>query len=263
MGRASGVGLAAGLVLLAGMAQAGVVDLITNGDFETGDFSGWSTAKTPTAAGDFFIVPITPAGTASPLNAFSVPGNPAGGSFAAMSEQTGPNAVALTQVFTVPVDTVKLELSFTNFIDDYSGLSPVGPPFPGDPGKLGPELDETLVSPSQFVLFDFLVAGADPLMTLPGDVVATVTNPFPAPMFAPGANPWLDSGVFDLTGALAPGGTYMLRFGEVDNAGDLLAGLDNVSLKATTAPIPLPPALPLLAAGVLGLGLLRRRGVPH
>lgn len=260
MERRDRLGLAAGLVLLlAGTAQAGVVDLITNGDFETGDFSGWSTAKTLGSAGDFFIVPITPVGTTSPLNGFAVPGNATGGSFAAMSEQTGPNAVALTQVFTVPSDTVKLELSFTNFIDDYSGLSPVGPAFPGAPGQLGPDLNETFSGSNQFVLFDILVAGADPLATLPGDVVTTVTNPFPAPAFPAGANPWLDSGVFDLTAALAPGGTYVLRFGEVDNSGNLLAGLDNVSLVATTAPIPLPPALPLLAAGVVGLGLLRRR----
>jgi hypothetical protein len=251
---------AAGLALLlaAGAAQAGVVELITNGDFETGDFTGWSTAKTPGSAGDFLIVPISPTGTPSPVNAFPVPGNPAGGSFAAMSEQTGPNAVALTQVFTVPLATVKLELSFSNFIDDYSGASPVGPAFPGIPGQLGPGLDETPTSSTQFVLFDILTAGADALMPLPGDVVTSITNPFPAPAFAAGSNPWLPSGVFDLTGALAPGGTYQLRFGEVDNSGNLLAGLDNVSLVATTAPVPLPPALPLLAAGVVGLGLLRR-----
>lgn len=263
MARQIEFGLAAGLaLLLAGTAQAGVVELITNGDFETGDFSGWSTAKTPTSFGDFFIVPITPAGTSSPLNAFSVPGNATGGSFAAMSEQTGPNAVALTQTFTVPTGTTKLELTFTNFIDDFSGASPVGPPFPGDPAKLGPAMDET-VPMTQFVLLDILVAGADPIMTLPGDVVATVTNPFPTPAFPVGSNSWLDSGVFDLTGALLPGGSYQLRFAETDNSGNLLAGLDNVSLKASVAPVPLPPALPLLAVGVMGLGLLRRRRAPR
>jgi len=248
----------------AGPVSAATMELLANGGFESGSFTGWATFKTPTAAGDFFVVPVSPAGTTSPLNSFPVPPDTDGdnGEFAAVSDQLAPNAVALTQTFTLPVGTTKVELSFATFIDDYStpspGASPVGPAFPGGaPGALGPALDET-ITPSQFVLFDILVSGASPLATLPADVVTTITNPFPTPSFAPGANPWRDSPIFDLTAALVPGGTYQLRFGATDNLGNLLVGLDNVSLKATV--IPLPAALPLLAAALAGLAFARRRG---
>lgn len=257
--------LAAAMVALAtaGPVSAATVELLVNGGFESGSFTGWSSFKTPTAAGDFFVVPVSAGGTTSPLNSFPVPPDLDGdsGAFAAVSDQLGPNAVALSQTFTVPAGTTQVELSFETFIDDYAtpspGASPVGPAFPGGaPGALGPALDET-VTPSQFALFDILVAGAGPLATRPADVVTTIANPFPTPSFAPGDNPWRDSPVFDLTAALVPGGTYQLRFGEVDNLGNLLVGLDNVSLKATV--IPLPAALPLLAAALAGLALARRR----
>ena len=73
----------------AGVATAGNV---VNGGFETGTFSGWSTADNELGFGAWF----TQSGSTSPLNGFPVSAPPEG-FFQAMTDQFGPGAHVLYQ----------------------------------------------------------------------------------------------------------------------------------------------------------------------
>jgi hypothetical protein len=115
------------------------------------------------------------------------------------------------------------------------------------------------IVPSQYGRVDILTAGAGALDTGFNNVVAN--------LFAGadlGANPHpFTSYVFDLTPFVGAGGTFQLRFADVDNQLFLSMGVDNVSIESSqVAPIPEPSTLLLLTAGLAGLArktLVRRR----
>lgn len=77
--------------------------------------------------------------------------------------------------------------------------------------------------------------------------------------------------VFDITSTVGAGGTFQIRFAEVDNQFFLHQGVDNVSIQFTAAPpvpAPVPAAGPwalaalallLLLAGAISLTLRKRR----
>jgi len=246
--RATSLAFAAALAA----SPAAALEILTNGDFETGDLTGWTVTTAPSSSGDFVVQSY-----GSPLLPFSnrpFPGNPDGGDFFAVVDQSNPGGYVLSQTFIVPAAAGRLTLSFDNFINDNSGFSP-NPPG----GGLSP--DPSLFPGIQFALLDILGPGASPLAPAPGDVVASLINPFPAPALPDLTNPWQDSAVFDLTGVLTPGSAYQIRFGSVDSAGFFNFGVDNVSLRSSSD-VPVPAALPLfgLALGALGLAARRRRG---
>src|SRR5262245_53565551 len=86
----------------AGGAFADTIQLITNGNFETGNFTGWTVVNQAGSfvPGNWFI--STP-GTATPVSAFptlSTGGGPHG-SFYAVTDQGGPGTHALLQTFSV------------------------------------------------------------------------------------------------------------------------------------------------------------------
>ena len=106
---------------------AGAIELISNGGFEAGNFSGWTIPSFPggfTNSGSWFI--DTP-GTETPLSAYSTAGNAAGGSFYAVTDQTWFSTHALSQTFTVPGAASSVVLSFKMFVNDYHGSSIVDP----------------------------------------------------------------------------------------------------------------------------------------
>jgi hypothetical protein len=220
------------LLLGLGMAPAGAAELISNGGFETGDFSGWTTLDQPVGGGAWFVT----TGGGSPLNGFPIPA-PAEGSFYAVTDQFGPGARVLLQSFTIPVGTVSATLSFNLFSQNTAGTASC------------PGVFDYTVPPNQCDRVDILTAAADPFDTAAGVVQNLYID-------APAILNWTLL-TFDLSG-LAPG-TYQLRFGEVDTQGNNNMGVDSVSITTSTTGVPEPASLILLATMLLGAGLARSR----
>ncbi|MFM2025585.1 MAG: hypothetical protein RLZZ339_298 [Cyanobacteriota bacterium] len=231
-------------ILTTGTAHA--AELITNGGFETG-FTGWNVSIQPgsNSTSGFFI---DDANGSTPFSGQATVG-PASGSFYAVSDQGGPGAYALTQTFIVPGAASSVILSYDMFVNDWSGLGPIVNPS---------GLDYTSI-PNQHARVDILVAGANPFSTNPADIVGNFylgNDPF-----ASNPNPYT-SYSFDITSLVGAGGSYILRFAEVDNQFFFNQGVDNVSIDFTPLATPVPePAsvLGLLAIGALGAGAAWKR----
>lgn len=235
--------LAAIGALVTSSAFAAPMELITNGDFETGNYSGWNPNVRPGSSGNLNI--STP-GANAPLSGSSTAANPFGGFFYSVTDQIGPGSYALTQSFAVPLGTTSVQFSFQMFANTYGGtiIDPIG-------------LDHNGNS-NEHARVDILLAStADPFSTAVGDIVGNYylgtdnssTNP----------NPYTNY-LFNLTGVLTGGQSYILRFGQVDNRGFFNQGVDNVSILADGNVVPEPGslALVLLGFGLVAAGLQRR-----
>ena len=242
-------GLAASLAVafVGPSASAATIDLISNGGFETGTFAGWTATVQAGSMGNLFVNPV---GFTAPLSGLSTSG--AGGSphgsFNALSDMNGPGAYALSQSFTRP-GPGSLTLMFDLFAND-SDSGPIVDPSGLDYTSGGSS------NPNQHVRVDILTAAASPLSTSGVDIVTTII----APMVDPGPipNPFTTY-VFDLSALLAVGGTYQLRFGEVDNQLFLNMGVDNVKLLAEVRGVPEPATFALLGLSLAGVAVARRR----
>lgn len=223
---------------LASPAFAVPIELLTNGNFETGTFAGWTVSDQAGGSGSFFI---DAPGTTTPLSGMATAANASGGSFYAVSDQTGPGTHVLTQSFTVvPGSTV--HLTFDMFVNDWDA----GPIFGGQGLSFGG-------APNQFGTVDILTAAASPFSTAGVDVI---TNLFLGVDGGVDPNPYT-AYAFDLTPFVGGGGTFQLRFAEVDNQFFFNMGIDNVSLMADA---PLPGTLTLIVPGLLaGLAARRRK----
>lgn len=112
--------------------------------------------------------------------------------------------------------------------------------------------------PNQHSRVDIMSAGATPFDTGAG-VLGTPLAPFAHP-FLGAPNPWVHY-MFDITGLTGGGGTFKIRFGEVDNLGFNSLAVDNVSVLATAAAVPEPSTLVLmLTSGILTIGYRRYNG---
>lgn len=245
--------LAASACCLATTSRA-ADQLIINGGFETGSFTGWTQVDQANpfdvnAADHFYL--STPGGPTPAVDGFyfDTAANPGGGSFYAVTASDNPGAHALLQTFTVPSATTELTLSFQMFVNDQSGVGAVIDPF-GLDYTTGGTYDG-----NQHARVDILRAGADALSTSSSDVIANLYLGVDSPGGTP-PNPYLDYS-FDLSSLLTPGQSYQLRFAEVDNLSSLNLGVDNVRLFAVT---PEPGLLALLiGTSVVGGLCLRRR----
>ena len=224
------------VVTSASLAVAAPIELVTNGDFETGSFTGWTVTNQAGGEGDWFIdIP----GTNTPLSDFQTAANPAGGSFYAVTDQPFIGTHSLTQTIVVPVGS-QVILSFDYFVNDWSGAGP-----------LGNVLDFN-ISPTQFATADILAAGAGPFDTGASVVANLLREGGGTPPNA------YTTFLLDITAFVGGGGTFQLRFAESDNQGNFNFGLDNVSVLAT--PVPEPGTFGLLAAGLAAaVGSYRRR----
>jgi hypothetical protein len=135
------------------------------------------------------------------------------------------------------------------FANDQSGLGPIVHPS-GLDYTTGGTFD-----PNQHARVDLLSGSADPFDTGAGVLanfylgVDAGTPPHPYTNYS-----------FDITALVAAGGTFQIRFGEVDNQLFFQNGVDNVSVLADEVNgVPEPGGLALLGLGLAGLGFARRR----
>ena len=220
-------------------------ETLVNGNFETGDYTGWVTSVQPGSSG---ALSIDNPGTTTPLSGASTASNPSGGTYYSVTDQGGPGAYSLTQLFAVPLGITSLTLAFDMFANNYSDtfINPAG-------------LDYNAY-PNQYARVDLLTSGADPFSTDPADVLATfflgadpqATNP----------NAWTSYN-FDIFGLVTPGESYQIRFAEVDNQFFFNQGVDNVSILAAVGAVPEPAtwAMMLFGFGAVGITIRRRRRV--
>lgn len=216
----------------AGAGQA--ANLISNGDFETGDFSGWTVDTQAGSAGALYVQANNGGGGQGTAI------NPAGGDFFALTAQPGPGSYALTQIFSVLGGAYFVD--FDLFANDYSGTV-----FPGR---------DYTVDPTQNAVADILRVGADPFSDNPADLKALLYGPG-ADLTSPPPNPWTR---YHRMVNLAPG-TYKIRFAETDNQSFFNLGVDNVSITAAggVGPVPEPATWALMLTGFGLLGVVTRR----
>jgi len=230
--------LAASLGFASAPSFGAVVQLLSNGDFETGTFSGWTVSNLAGGSGDWFI--DTP-GTTSPLSGYATAANPTGGSFYAVTDQFGPGTHALTQSIAVPAGASSVVLSFQMFANDQSGQAPI----------INPAGLTHLAGPNQHVRVDLLSGLATPFDTGAG----VLANFFLGDDAGTNPNPYT-SYVFDITALVAGGGTFQIRFAEVDNQFFYQMGVDNVSVLAT---VPEPATLALIGLALGVVSVAKRR----
>ncbi len=220
--------LALAAVLASSAFHAQATELLTNGGFETGDFTAWGVTVLPASGGNLTVE----SSATGPLSANANAG-PSTGSFFALSDQTGPGTYALTQGFSVAPGTTSVILKFDLFANNYAASTIVDP--------IG--LDHTGPA-NQHARVDLLTAAAGAFDT-GGGVIA---NFYLGADAGANPNPWT-SYTIDLTGLALVGGTYQIRFAEVDNQLFFNMGVDNVSIVA----VPEPQAYLML---MVGLGLV-------
>ncbi|MEE8409586.1 MAG: hypothetical protein V3T05_08275, partial [Myxococcota bacterium] len=137
-------------------------ELLINGDFETGDSTGWSIVVLAGSAGTFNIHNSTTpplGGTAGHLS------GPAAGTWFAVTDQADSGTYALIQLFAVPIGIGKLEISFELFADSHA-------PGAVDAAGLDHTVD-TVTNPNQHARVDILTVAATAFAT---GALAVVTN---------------------------------------------------------------------------------------
>jgi hypothetical protein len=204
-------------------------ELISNGGFETGDFTDWTTN---TLGGSFGGISVSNliSGAPLPFSGFGAPGA-AGGTYYASVDQNGAGGYEAYQSFTVAANAT-VSYSFDLFSLDYSGAAPLNPGYFGENGLT----DEA----AQYVRVDILDSMGAVLanLALEGSVGSYQNY----------------SG--DLSAVVAAGGTFTFRFRHFDNQFFYTTALDNVSLQSV---VPLPTGVWLGGAGLLCLRFARRR----
>lgn len=243
--KASTMLAAISVLSLAGLSQARAqTELINNGGFELNGgagnttFASWNVANTD--AGSFYVQ----TGNTSPSNNFGVAAPPEG-SFAAMTDQSGPGGHVLYQDFFVPLALNSATLSFDRYINNRNNTF------------FSPDTLSTGDGPNQQARIDILTSGSDPFSVAGSDVLMNLFQTQPG-----------DPSVFgytfqqtDISSLLMAhqGQTLRLRFAEADNQLYFNFGVDKVSLITTSNVTPEGSSLAMLSLGLLPLAYGFRR----
>jgi hypothetical protein len=217
----------------AGAAYAVPVQLITNGDFESGTLAGWTVNNTGAFGNNFYAIAN---GGGVPVSGQPTAVLSGGGNFVAVSDQNGGGGEELRQGFTVAAETTSLILEFDWFNNTHIG-----------------QFGTAINGSEQVGRIDILSAGAAPLDTGAGVAMNLRLNVGTVTSFGT-TIPWVHE-TFDLSG-LAPG-NYEVRFGNGQCCFYQELGVDNVSLLA----VPEPATTALLGLGLAGIGFVRRRRI--
>ena len=241
-------------LLLGGARRACADQLIFNGSFENG-LNNWTVvAQAPAGTDNYFQ---NASGANTPRSGLPTPSATAG-AFIAVSDQDLPVNPAiplmtrgvLYQAFTVPSGATNIVLSFDMFVNDWNGTPPTSNGL--DFGN----------NDNNNARVDILKGSVtDIFSTAPTDVVQNYYEGVDdlATTMAGSTNPFVSYAFPNQEIVLTPG-SYILRFGHVDDSNPLNQGIDNVGLTFTSAPggaIPEPSAILLFAIGVSGLIALR------
>lgn len=149
--------LAAATVAMLAVPASADAAVVTNGDFETGNLSGWTHSDLLSSAdGSWFAY----SGTTTPLFSDVVPAPPQG-NFAAVTDQGGPGLRILYQDVALPAGFTDLQLSSWVY---YQMNAPVSAP---------PTLDFN-GGPNEQYRFDVMKPGAPVDSVASGDVLATL-----------------------------------------------------------------------------------------
>jgi hypothetical protein len=210
------------MALLALGAAGAAANTVVNGDFEAGDFEGWSLVNEPQPETGTWLVYRADEGPILP---------PPQGEFAAVTEQEGPGTHILYQ--DVPIEAGQPYLSMTVYYDSEGPLTVPSPDTleaaEGGDGNQQYRID--------------VVDPAAPLESVePTDIFATVFRTLEGdPTFISPRRVGVD------LSALV-GQTVRLRLAEVDNLGFFNAAVDSVETGPIPPPSPAPPARPAPAS---------------
>jgi len=201
------------------------IELITNGDFETGDFTGW--ANSATGAGLAFTINDGSFNPAGPGGALA----PIAGQFDAVSSQTNPALNLVTQIFQVPLNITNAVFSWADRIRNHAPSNVFS-----DPNQEFRVLIEDMAGGLIQEIFS----------TDPGDPLQQV-----------GPN----NRLFDLTALLQSlaGQDIQIAFEQQDDLGNFNATIDDVSLQVDVIPEPTAALVWVVLASCLGGTSLRRR----
>jgi hypothetical protein len=200
------VGLAVAVALLAVPTTAGA-QIVTNGDFETGNLSGWQMVTSGPSSGWF-----TYSGTSAPESDNPIPPPPQG-NHAAISDETGAGLHILYQDVTLPPSGQALQLSLLVYYDSQAAIaSPDSLDFTGGANQqyrvdvMKPDASLDSVDPSDVLRTVFRTVAGDPETLNPTQKTADLT-PF-------------------------AGQTVRIRLAEVDNQLFFNAGADVIAVKS-------------------------------
>jgi hypothetical protein len=210
---------------------------LINGDFETGDYTGWSVNVEDGSDGALSVIQYSVGAT--PISNAPFQNNAAGGQFFSTSDQGGPGSYSLTQSFTLET-FYTVTIRWDQFANNWAGVDFAN-------GR------DFTTDPNQNAVVDILTGTADPFTDAPGDIVATLWGPG-SDNFAGNPNPWTS---YAVTLNLAAG-TYQLRFAETDNQSFFNFGVDNVAI-TVAVPEPASWAMMITGFGLVGGALRSRR----